>query len=55
MATRKLGKKPKIETPLPDFLQPVFQAYKRNKIEMAFEKVENGIVYITVDKKACGG
>ena len=57
MATKKpkKTKQPKIETPLPEFLKPIFAAYKQSKIDMVLAKVDNGVVYITVDKKMCGG
>lgn len=42
-------------TSLSAFLMPVFKAYEGNGIHMSFSKIENGIVFINIDKRMCGG
>jgi hypothetical protein len=41
--------------PIEQFLQPVFTAYQRNGIVMSFNKMENNILYININKGMCGG
>lgn len=48
-----MERKPKIDTPLPDFLVPVFRAYAKGGANMTLEAVEEGVVYIAIH--GCGG
>jgi hypothetical protein len=41
--------------PIEEFLKPVFVAYQKNGITMSFNRVENNILYINIDKRMCVG
>jgi len=49
------SRQPAFSMPIEEFLKPIFVAYERNGIKISLSKVENNIVYISVDKKICAG
>lgn len=49
------ARQPVINTPIEQFLKPTFDTWARCGIKMSVNRIENGVLYLNVNKRACGG
>jgi len=45
---------PLINMPLEQFLIPVFEQYAKFKIMLSYNRVENGVLFINIEKRCKG-